>query len=156
VLVVQHMPPGFTKALANRLDGLSELSVREAVAGELVQEGVALFAPGDFHMAVDGSGHVVLSQGAPVHSVRPAADVLLASVAATYGRRALGVVLTGMGHDGAAGATDIKRAGGQVIVQDERTSVIYGMAASVVEAGSADAVVPLPEMASRILQLCPR
>ncbi|HVA25949.1 MAG TPA: chemotaxis response regulator protein-glutamate methylesterase [Chloroflexota bacterium] len=152
VLVVQHMPAGFTKALADRLNGLSQLTVREAVAGELVQNGTALVAPGDFHMAVDGSGHVVLNQSPPVHSVRPAADVLLASVAKTYGRLALGVVLTGMGHDGAAGATDVKRAGGQVIVQDEASSVVYGMAASVVEAGSADAIVPLTHIASRIVQ----
>jgi two-component system chemotaxis response regulator CheB len=90
----------------------------------------------------------------PVHSVRPAADVLLSSVARAYGGSTVAVVLTGMGHDGAAGATEIKQAGGHVIVQDEPTSVIYGMAASVVEAGSADVIAPLPHIAVRIVQAC--
>jgi two-component system chemotaxis response regulator CheB len=154
VLLVQHMPAGFTKALAQRLDAVSSLTVREAVAGELVQDGTALVAPGDFHMAVDGSGHITLSQEPPVHSVRPSADVLLTSVARMYGRSAVGVVLTGMGHDGGAGATEVKRAGGRVLVQDEASSVVYGMAATVVEAGSADAVLPLTEMAERIVDAC--
>lgn len=154
VLIVQHMPAGFTVALAERLDGLSQLPVREAVDGELVLNGTVLVAPGDFHMAVGQGGHVVLNQSAPIHSVRPAADVLLSSAAKTYGRNTLGVILTGMGHDGAAGAMDVKRADGRVIVQDEASSVVYGMPGSVVKAGSADAVVPLSEMAATIVRAC--
>ncbi len=154
VLVVQHMPAGFTRALADRLDGISQLSVREARAGEPVQDGTALIAPGNFHMVVDSSRNIELNLDPPVHSVRPAADVLLSSVARAYGGSTVAVVLTGMGHDGAAGATEIKQAGGHVIVQDEPTSVIYGMAASVVEAGSADVIAPLPHIAVRIVQAC--
>lgn len=152
VLIVQHMPPGFTKALADRLDGLSPIVVREAAAGDAVEDGVALIAPGDFHMVVDRSGKVALTKDPPVHSVRPAADLLLSSAADTYGRSTVGVVLTGMGHDGAAGATAIKQAGGRVLVQNEATSVVYGMAASVVRAGSADAVLPLTQIAESIIR----
>jgi two-component system chemotaxis response regulator CheB len=152
VLIVQHMPAGFTKALAERLDGLSPLAIREAAQGDAVENGLALIAPGDFHMLVEPSGRVALTKDPPLHSVRPAADVLMSSVARVYGRSSLGVVLTGMGHDGAAGATDIKSAGGQVIVQDQATSVVYGMASSVVQAGSADAILPLSQIAKSIVR----
>ncbi|HLG73818.1 MAG TPA: chemotaxis response regulator protein-glutamate methylesterase [Chloroflexota bacterium] len=155
VLVVQHMPAGFTKALAERLDGLSPLCIREAAEGDQVEDGLVLVAPGDFHMLVQPSGRVALTKDPPVHSVRPAADVLMSSVARVYGRCSLGVVLTGMGHDGADGATDIKKAGGQVMVQNEATSVVYGMAASVVKAGSADAILPLAQIAESIVRSLP-
>jgi two-component system chemotaxis response regulator CheB len=156
ILIVQHMPAGFTRALADRLDSLTSLTVREAVAGETVQDGLALVAPGDFHMAVSSGGCIVLSKDPPVHSVRPAADVLLASAAAVYGPACVAVILTGMGHDGAEGAAEVRRAGGQVIVQDARSSVIFGMASSVLDAGGADAVVPLSGMAGAIVEACGR
>ncbi|MHB8621025.1 MAG: protein-glutamate methylesterase/protein-glutamine glutaminase [Chloroflexota bacterium] len=152
VLVVQHMPAGFTRAMAERLDSLSALDVREAADGDLLENGVALVAPGNFHMTVVRGGRVALTQGPPVHNVRPAVDVLLASVVEAFGSEAIAVVLTGMGNDGAEGAHRIKRAGGRVIVQDEATSVVYGMPRSVVEAGAADIIVPLGKIADEIVK----
>ncbi|MDE3075575.1 MAG: chemotaxis response regulator protein-glutamate methylesterase [Chloroflexota bacterium] len=151
VLVVQHMPPGFTRALAQRLNDLSQIAVREAAAGDQLEPGVALVAPGDFHMTVS-SGRIALNQDPPVHNVRPAVDVLLSSLAKTYGRETVGVVLTGMGTDGAEGALAIKRMGGRVIAQDEATSVVYGMPRSVVDAGAADVVAPLGRVADEIVK----
>jgi two-component system chemotaxis response regulator CheB len=150
VLVVQHMPAGFTKALADRLNAVSRLEVREAQSGEPVVEGAVLIAQGSYHMLVDSSRKIGLSMAPPVHSVRPSVDVLMSSVAAVYGRSAVGVVLTGMGHDGTAGAAEIKAAGGRVIVQDAASSVIAGMPESVIKSGTADAVVPLHDMPWRI------
>ncbi len=150
VLIVQHMPAGFTKALADRLNAVSQMEVREAQAGEPVIEGAVLIAPGSYHMLVGSSRKIGLSLDPPVHSVRPSVDVLMSSVAAVYGRSAVGVVLTGMGHDGTAGAAEIKAAGGQVIVQDAASSVIAGMPESVIQSGTADAVVPLHDMPWRI------
>lgn len=152
VLIVQHMPAGFTRALAQRLNDLSQITVREAAAGDVLQPGVALVAPGDYHMTVVVGGRIVLNQDAPVHNVRPAVDVLLESVVKVYGRDTVGVVLTGMGNDGAQGALAIKRTGGRVIVQDEATSVVYGMPRSVVDAGAADMVVPLSRVADEIVK----
>jgi len=152
VLVVQHMPAGFTRALAQRLNDLSPMAVREAAAGDALQSGVVLVAPGDFHMAVLPGGRIGLNQEAPVHNVRPAVDVLFASIARVYGRDGVGVVLTGMGSDGADGATAIKRSGGHVIAQDEATSVVFGMPRAVVEARASDVVAPLPRVADEIVR----
>ncbi|MGH2470172.1 MAG: protein-glutamate methylesterase/protein-glutamine glutaminase, partial [Chloroflexota bacterium] len=152
VLVVQHMPAGFTRALAQRLNDISPMAVREAVAGDALQPGVVLVAPGDFHMAVLPGGRIGLNQSAPVHNVRPAVDVLFASIAQVCGRDGVGVVLTGMGSDGAEGATAIKRSGGRVIAQDEATSVVFGMPRAVVEAHASDVVAPLPRVADEIVR----
>jgi two-component system chemotaxis response regulator CheB len=150
VLVVQHMPPGFTRSLAERLDSLSALRVKEAAPGDRLQLGLCLLAPGGFHMQVDRSGQVGLNQNPAIHGVRPAVDVTMTSTAQNFGANGVGVVLTGMGRDGANGAALIHSAGGRVIAEDESTCVVWGMPRSVVEAGAADWVVPLEEVAGMI------
>jgi len=127
VLIVQHMPPGFTDALARRLNSLSPLTVAEAREGDLLVEGRALVAPGDFHLEVTPERRVRLNQSPALHGVRPAIDITLESVARVYGRHATVAILTGMGKDGAAGAAIVEQAGGRVFVQDEATSVVWGM-----------------------------
>ncbi|MDY3563461.1 chemotaxis response regulator protein-glutamate methylesterase [Gemmata sp. JC673] len=146
VLVVQHMPPLFTRLLAERLSARCPLPVTEATHNEPLAPGRVWVAPGDFHLAVErgpAGGHLVLSKDAPEHSCRPAADVLFRSVARAYGPHALAVVLTGMGQDGHRGCQAIRAAGGQVVVQDEESSVVWGMPGFVARAGLADKVLPL-------------
>ncbi|MFB3820291.1 MAG: chemotaxis response regulator protein-glutamate methylesterase [Candidatus Methylomirabilales bacterium] len=154
VLIVQHMPAGFTKTLAERLDELSEINVREAAPGVPLAEGTAFLAPGGYHMVVDAHGVVDLNRDPAVLGLRPAADVTMLSVAPFFGRMTVAAVLTGMGSDGTKGCAAIKAAGGRVLAQDEATSVVYGMPRSVVEAGLADKVVPLPDVAGEIAALC--
>lgn len=154
VVIVQHMPPMFTKFLADRLNSQSPLEVREAAAGDRVQPGTVLIAPGDHHLVLRRSGTEVvaaLTQDPPENSCRPAVDVLFRSVEEIYGKRALALILTGMGHDGLAGCEAIKRSGGRVLAQDEATSVIWGMPGFVVKAGLADRVLPLPEIARELV-----
>lgn len=127
VVVVQHMPAGFTAALAKRLDSLSPLRVSEAQEGDAVSAGCVLVAPGDHHVTIGRDRRVHLHQGPTLHGVRPAVDVTLDSVSQVYGRNASVAILTGMGKDGAEGAAKVERAGGHVIVQDEATCVVYGM-----------------------------
>ncbi len=146
IVVTQHMPPLFTRYLAERLNDVSGLTVREAVTGARLEPGTAWVAPGDHHLTIRQEGPwmtVVLNQDPPENSCRPAVDPMFRSLAAVYGARVLGVVLTGMGHDGGVGAEHLKAAGGQVIVQDEATSVVWGMPGTVAEAGLADQVLPL-------------
>ena len=153
ILLVQHMPQMFTRFLAERLNTGTALTVMEAADGQPLQPGVVYVAPGDFHLTVrkqHGSVVTALDQDAPQHAHRPAADVLFRSVADVYGARALAVVLTGMGQDGLRGSEEITRAGGRVIVQDEATSVVWEMAGLVVNAGLADAVVPLNQVAGEL------
>lgn len=154
ILVVQHMPPGFTGSLARRLGGTSQIAVREARTGDSIQRGLGLVAPGGFHMVVNGDGDIGLNQDPPVCNVRPSVDVAMQSVARAYGARCLGVVLTGMGSDGSDGAAIIKAAGGSVVVEAESTCTVYGMPKSVADAGNADRVVPLNEMAEEIVRIC--
>lgn len=154
ILVVQHMPMGFTASLAKRLAVLSQVEVREAASGDRLKDGRALVAPGNFHLVIGGGDRVALHQEPPRNGVRPSIDVTMESVAANDGYRCLGVVLTGMGSDGREGSAAIKRSGGRVIAQDESTSVIYGMPRSVVEGGYADRVLPLYRITDEIVQMC--
>jgi two-component system chemotaxis response regulator CheB len=154
VVVVQHMPPVFTQQFAERLDTRCPLRVHEAVAGTPLKAGHVLIAPGDWHLRVKATGAGVtarLDQGTPENYCRPAVDVLFRSVAETYGGRVLAVVLTGMGSDGARGSAEIVRAGGSVLVQDEATSVVWGMPGAVATAGLASAQLPLGDVAPAIL-----
>ncbi len=154
VVVVQHMPVGFTAALAQRLDEVSALSVREAVGGEELLPGTALIAPAGRHLRLvrkGGGWRVTLDTGEPVNRHRPSVDVLLESVAAAAGSRAVGVLLTGMGEDGARGLLAMRRAGAETIAQDEATSVVYGMPRAAVKLGAARLVLPLERIAGAVL-----
>lgn len=156
ILIVQHMPASFTPLLAEKLEQAIGKPCREAVDGESVTPGSLLVAPGDLHMRVvkDGTGvSIRLDRGPPVNSCRPAADPLFESAASAFGGRVLGVVLTGMGHDGRAGAGHLVNAGGRVIVQDEASSVVWGMPGAVAQAGYAEAVLPLQDMGQLALRL---
>ena len=148
IVVVQHMPAGFTAALAERLDGASEVSVFEAADGMRPTAGTVLIAPGDRHVEFDDRGGVVLGDGPLVNGCRPAADVTMQAAARVYGRRSLAVVMTGMGKDGAAGALAIKRAEGKTLAQDKETSVIYGMPKAAIDAGAIDEVAALSDIAA--------
>jgi two-component system chemotaxis response regulator CheB len=148
VVIVQHMPAHFTATLAERLDAASRVRVREAAAGDRPMPGGVLIAPGDHHVEFDETGSILLGNGPLVNGCRPAADVTMLSAARIYGRRAIGIVMTGMGKDGAAGALAIKQADGKTIAQDQATSVIYGMPKAALDAGAIDEVVPLGEIAS--------
>jgi two-component system chemotaxis response regulator CheB len=159
IVVVQHMPPIFTRLLAERLASRSAIPVDEGSAGAILTPGHAWIAPGNFHMTVIRAGvdwRLNLSQAPPENSCRPAVDVLFRSVAAAYGANVLGVVMTGMGSDGTVGAQHIRDAGGEVIIQDEASSVVWGMPGLVCAAGQADGVYPLdqlaPEITRRVLQ----
>ncbi|HEY8491243.1 MAG TPA: chemotaxis response regulator protein-glutamate methylesterase [Dehalococcoidia bacterium] len=152
ILIVQHMPAGFTHSLAERLNEQSEVQVKEAQAGDVLTPGVALLAPGDYHVTVDAGGRIAVNHGPTVHGVRPSADVTMQSVVKAFGNRTVGVILTGMGTDGSLGAALIHEAGGWVIAEHASTCVVYGMPRAVVEAGAADRVVPLPRVARAILE----
>jgi two-component system, chemotaxis family, protein-glutamate methylesterase/glutaminase len=149
-LVVQHMPAGFTKSLAERLDSLSQVTVREAAAGDRLSPGVALVAPGDVHLRVGAAWSVELNDGPRIHGVRPSLDVALESAARAFGPRCVAVVLTGMGQDGATGAEAVRKAGGYVLAEAESTCVVWGMPRAVVERGMANQVVPLDDMAAAV------
>jgi two-component system chemotaxis response regulator CheB len=150
VLIVQHMPPGFTASLATRLDRAGALRVREAAGGEAPDPAVALLAPGGSHLRVASSRRTELSDAAPEGGLRPRADLTIADVAALYGERTLLVVLTGMGRDGLEGARAVRAAGGRVLVEDESTCTIFGMPRAVAEAGLAHQVLPLAELPAAI------
>jgi two-component system chemotaxis response regulator CheB len=152
-LVIQHMPPGFTRSLAERLNEISPLSVREAVEGDVPMAGTALLAPGGYHLVLTPERSVALNQDPPQHGVRPSVDVTLLSAVELYRDRCVGAILTGMGFDGAKGMAALKRAGGRTLAEDEASCVVYGMPRAVVEMGNADRVVPLEEVAAVINQL---
>lgn len=153
VLVVQHMPPGFTRSLAERLNEISPLEVREARPGDAVEPGLVLVAPGNYHMLVGPDRRVHLNQEPTLHGVRPAVDKTLESVAPVFGRHTLAVIMTGMGYDGAKGVAAVRRAGGRAIAEDESTCVVYGMPKVVVETGNADRVAPLGEIGPAIREM---
>ena len=156
VVIVQHMPPTFTRYLAERLDRQCAIRVAEARGGEIVRAGEVWIAPGGHHLRVvaDVRGPALrIDDGPPENSCRPAVDVLFRSAASAFGAGTLALVMTGMGYDGRRGAREIKAAGGRVIAQDAATSVVWGMPGSVVEDGSADAVLPLSSLAPQLVSL---
>jgi two-component system chemotaxis response regulator CheB len=159
VLIVQHMPPLFTRLLAERLDALTKLTVREGAQGDPVEPGRVYVAPGDHHMRVARCSKgifLTLDQSEPLNSCRPAADALFMSAAEVYGGKALVAVLTGMGEDGLRGARLLKAQGSGVIVQDEASSVVWGMPGAIATAGLADETVPLDRMAEAMTRRCTR
>jgi len=152
-VVVQHLPIGFSASLAKRLNAVSGITVQEAEDGMFLEAGHAYVAPHGKHMMIDattGPARIAFTADPPVHGVRPAADLLFKSVAEAFGNRAIGVVLTGMGADGARGALAIKRAEGDVIIQDETTSVVWGMPGMAVKLNAGRRVVPLGLVAAEI------
>ena len=154
VFIVQHMPATFTALLAARLSTVGVMTIKEAQEGEVAQAGTGYIAPGGFHMTLDKSGAktiIHLNSDPPENSCRPSVDVLFRAVAQIYGGGVLAVILTGMGNDGLKGCQAIAGKGGQVIAQDEDTSVVWGMPGAVVQAGLASAILPLDKIADEIV-----
>jgi len=154
ILITQHMPAGFTKSFASRLDGLCQISVQEAAGGERVLPGHAYIAPGDKHLllARSGANYVTqLSDAEPVSRHKPSVDVLFESAAVSAGKNAIGVILTGMGKDGAAGMAKMKEAGAYNFAQDEASCVVFGMPKEAIAHGGVDEVIALGEMSKRVL-----
>ncbi|MEM7179976.1 MAG: chemotaxis response regulator protein-glutamate methylesterase [Spirochaetota bacterium] len=156
IFIIQHMPAGFTKAFAERLDEFSHVKVKEAENGEVVQKGFAYLAPGDFHMKVrkrEKNIYIELDKGQQVNGHRPSVDVTLESLLTLYNSGMIGIIMTGMGKDGATSMKKIKEAGAATIAQDEKTSVIYGMNRQAIEFGAIDSVVPLDEIVPNIIRI---
>jgi len=154
VLITQHMPGAFTKSFAQRLDSVCRISVKEAEGGERVLPGHAYIAPGDYHLllARSGANYVTeLSDAPPVNRHRPSVDVLFRSAANVAGKNSIGVILTGMGKDGAAGMLEMKQAGAYTLAQDEASCVVFGMPREAIAVGAVDEVVALKEMAARVM-----
>ncbi|MBW2117975.1 MAG: chemotaxis response regulator protein-glutamate methylesterase [Deltaproteobacteria bacterium] len=160
ILIVQHMPKGFTKAFADRLDRESKIEVKEAEAGDRIEQGKALIAPGGYHMIVkreisgkETSGIIGLNHNPPVYGLRPTVDYMMLSAAEVYSNRTVGVILTGMGSDGAKGIKSIQENKGKTIAQDRGSCVVYGMPKVAVEKGAVDKVVPLDKIAEEIMKM---
>lgn len=155
ILIAQHMPPAFTGPFSERLNSLSKITVKEAEDGETIKKGVVYIAPGRGHMSVIRKKLtetvVSVNEDRGDHIYRPSVDVLMLSIAETYSGQVLGIILTGLGNDGTKGMTEIKNKGGKTIAESEESCVVYGMPRSVVEAGLADKVVPLDEVAGEII-----
>ena len=158
IFLVQHMPAAFTNQFSLQLTEACELRVKEAETNETVQPGTIYVCPGSHHLRIAGSGRITLDAGERISGYRPCADVALETAAAYGGPMTIGVILTGMGNDGAKGAKAVKEAGGYVIAQDEASSVIFGMPAEAIKTGAVDEVLPLDEIAAaierRAMQLC--
>jgi two-component system, chemotaxis family, protein-glutamate methylesterase/glutaminase len=154
ILIVQHMPPVFTRSLAERLAQASKIEVLEARDGSAIARGRALLAPGDFHMVMNDKHCIVLNQEPPNLGVRPSVDPTMRSAAAIFGSSVLGVILTGMGTDGTQGAGAIKAKGGRIFAQDEASCAVYGMPQAVAKAGFVDKVYPIHRIAQKITEAC--
>ncbi|MBP8184863.1 MAG: chemotaxis response regulator protein-glutamate methylesterase [Pseudomonas sp.] len=155
IVITQHMPPGFTRSFAERLNRLTRLTVSEAQGGERILPGHAFIAPGDKHLLVERSGanYVIRLSDAPaVRRHKPAVDPMFSSVAQCAGRNVIAAILTGMGKDGAQGMLEIRQAGGYTVAQDEATCVVYGMPREAVSVGAAEEVLPLNDIAGALLQ----
>ena len=155
VVIVQHMPPGFTKSLSERLNSLSSLTVKEAEHNDIIRPGLVFIAPGDYHMTIEREGNkkiIKLNQNPPIGGHRPAVDPMMESIARVYGQRAVGVILTGMGHDGAKGIQAIKQKQGYTIAEDQSTAVVFGMSKSAIELGVVDKIAPLSTIAAEIIK----
>jgi two-component system chemotaxis response regulator CheB len=157
ILVVQHMPPGFTKSFAKRLGPMTGFQVVEAKDRELLAPGKVIVARGDNHMVIEKVGlksyNIRLEKGSKVNNVRPSVDVTMESVAEVFGPSVVGVLLTGMGTDGAVGMSKIKEKGGKTIAEDESSSIIYGMPRAAVNLGAVDQVIPLEDIPTQIMNL---
>lgn len=157
IAVVQHMPPHFTHSLAERINSMSKLTVKEAEEGDLLEPGIILIAPGGKHMTFRRSGSQVSARISDLPSTtlyRPSADVMMTSAVETFNGPLLGVIMTGMGKDGLEGLRLLKKKGGYIVAQNEESCVVYGMPKAVVDDGIADAVVPLDEIAPVLFQTC--
>lgn len=156
VLVVQHMPPGFTKSLSARLDSLSDINIKEAEEGDMLKPGWAYVAPGDYHMLINKYKNdeykISINKEPPVTGHRPSVNVMMNSVAECGHKNIIAVMMTGMGNDGSEGILKIKETGGKTIAQDESTCVVYGMPKSAVNIGAIDTVVPLHNISTEILK----
>lgn len=156
IAIVQHMPEMFTKAFAERLNTLCAINVKEGRNGDSLIPGQAIIAPGNYHMCIKKSGamyHIETNQGPRVHHQRPAVDILFDSAAKYVGPNAIGVILTGMGSDGATGLLNMKEAGAKTIAQDEESCIVFGMPKEAIKLGAADKIVPLHNIANSILTL---
>ena len=156
IVIVQHMPEKFTTSFAKRLNDVCEIEVKEAKNGDSIVPGLALIAPGNFHMVVDRSGaryYVKIKSGLPVFHQRPSVEVMFNSVARYVGKNAIGIILTGMGSDGAQGLLEIKEAGGETIAQDKHTSVVFGMPGEAVKLNAAQYILPLNSIAEKTVKL---
>jgi two-component system chemotaxis response regulator CheB len=159
IVIVQHMPEHFTTSFANRLDGLCQMDVKEAADGDVVLRGRVLIAPGNFHTMLERSGakyYVSVKQGPLVSRHRPSVDVLFRSAANAAGANAVGVIMTGMGDDGARGLAEMKQAGAFTIAQDEATSIVFGMPKEAIARGCVDRIVPLQNIAQEMLRAAAR
>lgn len=156
IVIVQHMPEKFTRAFAERLNSLSDMEVKEAQDGDAVIPGRALIAPGNYHMELRRSGaryYVALNQGVPVHHQRPSADVLFESVSRYAGTNAVGVIMTGMGADGAMGLLSMKKAGAMTVAQDEESCVVFGMPKEAIKLDAVDKIVSLEKIPGAIISM---
>lgn len=157
IVIVQHMPEGFTRAFSRRLDGLCHISVKEAADNDTVLRGRALIAPGNHHLLLKRSGaryYVEVKDGPLVSRHRPSVDVLFRSAARYAGKNAVGVIMTGMGDDGAKGMLELKEAGARNIAQNEATSVVFGMPNEAIKLGGVDFVLPLGAISAEVIKIC--
>lgn len=155
IVIVQHMPEHFTRSFANRLNEICQITVKEAENGDSIVRGQALIAPGNYHMLVKRSGakyYVEVKEGPLVNRHRPSVDVLFRSTARYAGRNAVGIIMTGMGDDGARGLLEMKEAGAYTIAQDEKSCVVFGMPNEAIKLGAADKVLPLDQIASHVMK----